>query len=669
MKYALSETTSNDWVQGPQSIYLVQGSHDGSSSPKIDNARIKKKDLKIEGPLTPPPAPVLSKTVTFNDVVEQMLLDPWSSPSLDVNTPKFFEEAFGAIAEVVNRQVEQERLITADAIGRVKIPLMDFSAERPPWRIFQHSMDTDTTVLTQRVVVRELMPSTIPEWIATMPHAMLRWNPFPHNLGEMALVDQIDYDDNVFKSYLSMETAECITQSSDLAWKPSGLRILKEDEDLEEELEPYLFTTTAISDIGDLVKLRKSEIEQGELFSKSTRNTHTCVSADDSGHSSGPTLHSVAEKVSTKRQNPERSQNDISTFPVGASQLGQLSPGRGDILDGLFAVTNSLDSFLELRGVKRQKVTTSTSSAREFNFKSPRDESTHSAGPLVKTQKVIQRSNIVLPAPSIVNPETPTSIIVSSDIFRHNRSLVRSIYNLLPSLTVIERDFQRYEGISWNSNPSIISATSSLVFEVDIIISPPVGLIITSLQKIQQKPLPGQGCKSAFYDKLEKVSLKYEKIIILISEGREDEATYGLEEYSCLAITQLTGFTQGLDAHFTLCFVGGGQETLLKWIASCIAQHRFIGGDGLGMPLLEEETHWEVFLRRAGLNSFAAQIIISQLKSAEGCDNADSECTILSGLTAFVTMTKQERMDKFEKVLGGKRILSRVSDVIDAGWK
>jgi hypothetical protein len=38
------------------------------------------------------------------------------------------------------------------------------------------------------------------------------------------------------------------------------------------------------------------------------------------------------------------------------------------------------------------------------------------------------------------------------------------------------------------------------------------------------------------------------------------------------------------------------------------------------------------------------------------------------GLAAFVSMTVDERVERFASTLGGERVLRRVSEAIDGGW-
>jgi hypothetical protein len=204
---------------------------------------------------------------------------------------------------------------------------------------------------------------------------------------------------------------------------------------------------------------------------------------------------------------------------------------------------------------------------------------------------------------------------------------------------------------------------SSLDSEADIIVSPSTGIILTNIQKIKQKPLPGQKTKVAIRERLEKVSRRYENLVILVSEAQVDDDTYDLDEHSCQAIGEFVGFTLGLPASVIVHVVGGGDETLSKWIVDSIIQH----DTSDRTELLDDETHWEIFLRRAGMNAFASQTVIALLKAPDGVDTTSPSKAGMYGLTAFIEMGREQRISRFGRLCGTK-LLERVSDLVDTKW-
>jgi len=232
-------------------------------------------------------------------------------------------------------------------------------------------------------------------------------------------------------------------------------------------------------------------------------------------------------------------------------------------------------------------------------------------------------------------------------------------------MTLIERDFAAHNTTSWK--PGSVSRSrvcSPLDSEADIIASPSTGIVITTLQKIKQKPLPGQAGISAIRERIEGISVRYEKLIVLVSEGREDEIAMGMDDKDCHSFTEFLGFCSGFETNILVQFVGGGRVMLTRWLASAITQHAV----GEELEILPEETHWELFLRRAGLNAFAAQVIIAELKAPEGVNHRSASKAGMFGLTGFVELGRQQIIDKFGPICGTK-LMARVSALIDRGWE
>jgi hypothetical protein len=87
---------------------------------------------------------------------------------------------------------------------------------------------------------------------------------------------------------------------------------------------------------------------------------------------------------------------------------------------------------------------------------------------------------------------------------------------------------------------------------------------------------------------------------------------------------------------------------------------------------------WELFLRRLGLNPFAAQVIVAFLKKpydvqlpfSTSSPTAFGHLPTVSvfGLSAFIVMSEEERVRFFQAQMGGSRILKRISKVLDQQW-
>jgi len=513
--------------------------------------------------------------------------------------------------------------------------------------------------------------------------------------------EPIELDDSTWKTFIRTSNDEKIIDSSIMTWKPPGLRILQFDEDDDDEIETGTFSRDQPRDLPFLIKKRKLELDQGDLGREGAIQT-------DSLNSKQPLS-----------RNTLKSNEFVTT--AAKMQLDDLEE-HGMLLGGRFSAETMLGNFMELRGLKKRKLTGSpdidynkygvgASLVRRMGWSdseglgvghnkgraSPIQPQKRPRGaglgwsrpskppPVTKHQTAISRhaapaepaqvANFQLPirlspvakrAPLLAPVVVPTglqSVIVSMTLMR-NRALIKHLETLLPSLTLVERNFAAHNTTTWMPGSVTRSpVTSPLDSEADFIISPSAGVVITTLQKIKQKPLPGSKSKPEIRARLEKVSLRYEKLVVLVSEGRKDETTNGLDEHDSLALSEFLGFSCGLVATTTVYFVGGGDQTLAKWLASTVAQHRV----DYSPELLEEETHWELFLRRAGMNAFAAQVVVTKLKAPDGVDATSPTKAGLFGLAAFVEMGREQRI----AVLGdicGRGVIERVSAIVDARW-
>ena len=85
--------------------------------------------------------------------------------------------------------------------------------------------------------------------------------------------------------------------------------------------------------------------------------------------------------------------------------------------------------------------------------------------------------------------------------------------------------------------------------------------------------------------------------------------------------------------------------------------------------LLLTAPQWEVFLRQAGLNAYAAQVVLAELKAPDEHFNFSSASgSHCFGLPAFLLMSVEERICRFETSLGGRKGLLKVSALADAEW-
>ena len=631
---------------------------DKEEPPDTEDQRIRAKELKVEGPLTPEmPITDLPKTVRFSEVIEEMLLSGCSTPETPTLQNKFFTEICAPAAQEVTQRLEQENLIRADALSRVDEPLMDFTKPSPPWKDFEQQIDPMSLFYLQKSFIKDVVGESVPKWPANKQTTYnLKWNPFPRELGTV-ISEENDcpfLNETTWQAFVN--EPEKAIDSSCLTWKPPGLRILRENGDDDEEIEVGIFKRPQTHDMSFLVKKRKIEIEEADELKR--------------GISATSKLQPEADGDTSRTSLPKR-----SDFVTAAEKMKVDEPyeeGPGILGGGVFSAMASLGNYLELRGAKKQKLSDSNYfSVATIQPPKSLGMPKHSAKPLASLEIVKQAlvskltKEAPLPTPNLQVSKETISVIASSALFKNQKTFLKVLKASIPSIRFVDRDWTAHNTTAWMPGSVARSPIkSALDSEADIIVSPLTGIILTKLQKIKQKPLPGDKGRAPFLNTLQKISLRYERLVIFVSEGQKDEYSDALDDNDCLAFTEFVGFTMGLDTTIAVKFVGGGEETLAKWVAATIMQN-CIGNES---DLLDEETHWELFLRRAGVNAFAAQRIIVELRAPEVIDAKSPSKAGQFGLTAFVEMGRQQRISRLSWVCG-KRVLERVSDVVDGVWQ
>ncbi|OKL57565.1 hypothetical protein UA08_07252 [Talaromyces atroroseus] len=248
---------------------------------------------------------------------------------------------------------------------------------------------------------------------------------------------------------------------------------------------------------------------------------------------------------------------------------------------------------------------------------------------------------------------TPLTLILSTHLLRTESALVRSFESTTSSQStrLIFRDF------TYPYPPKGgISNQSHVIEEADLLVSPTTGIILSSSHETTQKYLPEQGTpgiESPLKARIVRVVPRYEMLYVLIRSPTK------LCINTLSSIRELTAFCMSLGRLCTVRVLITSPDHVFEWIMSIAAKH-FISHEVEGISSLcpDEQTQWEVFLRKAGLNSFAAQVVLSTLKTGHESN----------GLSRFVEMPSTMRRDMFEKILGD-RVLKRVDQTLEMDWQ
>lgn len=598
-------------------------------------------DLRVEAPLTPqnlsPSSPAKKiKRVTFPEMLHEyvpdaLILEDASQPmrNSDESVEAFFNDIIEPMAMEATRALEQEQLQEADSLYRMLVPVVNFTSPIPPWKVYSRKANgRDVVGLTeldlQRRLLRDVKRDNLrhfPNWTGgSKIERQLPWSPFPPELGKVELEAGISVttDDKAaqyLQRIMDFMSLEDVVSSDDLTWKPDGLRILDNLDESEDELEDMEIEGPEANDMEGLLRKRRRELEDEQpagdrrpvqrLFEMPVRSRdgppalieEPFLGKSHEDHFSRTQFHSAVPRIAKLRAQGL----DKTTQPMTMSMLprenseGTVQPLSNDagLLGTTFSAASALSNFMQNMGKDTKRPETTVPKA-EPAPKAPNPAPVSNTVSLDDSYKALAHKYLF---PSI--PQDPPSafFILSSTLLQDKRSLVRSIGKHLPNANCVERDF----------------ATIPEASEADILISPATGLILTTIQKIKQKALPGQKIQlSGVRERLMKLSLRYERSIVLISEGAAESGDGRImDERDCEALSEFNGFAAGVDADVMVIFVPGGEEELVKWVTGCMVKYCLTHVRGEKVFLLQDETlvslfnpppmAWQVFTNYSGL--------------------------------------------------------------------
>ncbi|PHH87623.1 hypothetical protein CDD83_8620 [Cordyceps sp. RAO-2017] len=167
--------------------------------------------------------------------------------------------------------------------------------------------------------------------------------------------------------------------------------------------------------------------------------------------------------------------------------------------------------------------------------------------------------------------------------------------------------------------------------------------------------MPGSKTQSPLRERLDRVSQKYETLIVLVSESSPSGEFAGeLTASGTAAFAEFACFAASLEADVTTYLVSGADQTLSAWILALLCRYNAHAA-AFKRSVSLEESAWELFLRRAGLNVFAAQVLSKALVEEFGDE----------GLAQFLAMPTQQKLSKYQQLVGGRRVLRKCCQSLD----
>ena len=562
------------------------------------------------------------------------------SPGQDMQLITFCKER----ALTVMRTAEQERLEPIDATARVRVPVVDFALPSREWE------DKNWTSRQMYEWLQKTMHASwqLPKWPQDkLAEQRMVWVPLAHMAEKKLVAEQIRVSSRSLAAFLGPPKGGKLITSADCVDKRPGLAVL-----------------------------RAEFYDDDEEIPERVRSPETTTPAQPSA--SAMTLQpSYSQELASLVQSRKRRLADTTSFPANGRAADEGGPT--DIMNGLHPEYTELpqlaDGFVQMSTPKKPKLTHSS------YFGPPPPSSPMSLHPSPEVHRFIPAMPpppVPIPAmaPTVCPPERPPRVIISTTI---SPAIVSHLTELLPGIQLISRNYGRHSPPGWVPGLRCSSFNGD---EPDIIPSPATGILITTLVRLRQKPLPVPNGSNrihpqpSFRNVVCNVAGRHERLFVLVSEGNKHSETMSpLSPSDAKALAEFQGFTDALSSasespiQVQMLYVGGGHETLAKWVASLICKHALSGRiepeQDLVLPM---ETLWELWLRRAGMNVFAAQVALWVLKPPEGA-KAMGEGQPMYGLPRFVVMSREERARMFQGIFEGRGLLDRVSDAIDEPWE
>ncbi|TLD27169.1 hypothetical protein PspLS_04633 [Pyricularia sp. CBS 133598] len=632
-------------------------SEDEPAIPVLDYTRVE--EFKLELPLVINTINEPSEVKLLVDDIEPFLIDkeignkdpPSLTALLEIDAFSQLQEA----AEKVKRLSEQEQIEPLDGLARLKLPMIDTTLPEADWKdVSRGEKQMLGHIMKQSFNEFQLAKWKIDKraerdlpWLMSSSSGIVLGDDGLEEVDESTLQEFCDFEDDVLGI-------------SALARKVKDLAVLRRADDIEDDdLEPaFARKPTPIStpahvlptpenseDLMSCIRKKRKVLEALESppFRKRTKcrapvNGEVTLLMDDKSPEGVKLLASFLELNGHRKATPRQSKYfRASTGDEASPAIFHENRALG-MPEGNLA--NKTDDTLPTNN--SQQLATDTSKNIPSNV-----------------------ANLA-PVPRIELPDFALKLVVSISL---PRDLVRLLETLLPGVELIERDYNAYNYSTWAAGTSAPSTIiSSLGEEADITLSPGVGIILTATVHVRQTALPSCDGDNILQRQVRKACRRYERLVVLVSDKSLDDTILPMAQADELAFAEFQAFARGLQdvADISVFWVGGGQTSLARWVASLATECASVETAPFYRLLCQSESHWELFLRRAGMNTFAAQMVCGLLQNPYGTEAASVFGG--SGLAAFVNMTANERAQRYGSVLGGRRVLDRVSEVVDQNW-
>ncbi|KAF5681637.1 hypothetical protein FDENT_8004 [Fusarium denticulatum] len=425
------------------------------------NTAKKHSALKLDEPMLPSSTATSPVRENLAETLAPHLLRSNEAPQSSAEDGVYFEEALQSILDEkhyqANQRLEQERLNPEDALLRLGVPAVDFRTPDPEWMLHLSTSQDHFEWLQQ--CLPQAFNLTYYKDLNRL-EASLKWTPIPHKSGQVSLTEAAIQLGSVARELLTLRPPRLY--SHDYVVSRNLLMVLQilNDEEIEQE-------------VASVVVLSPSICHPNQDSSTATSQSQKPQVAPSLKELIGSLRQSTGNKSVCKRKNLLLEATDSS------------------------ASSNLLSGFMQLRQPKRLKKGSSSSqtSAAPRAMPSIADPTI-----LPVIQEEAQSELLDAPVPNLDIPQETCRYIVSLDLSRSALSYLEKVW---PQAELIDRDFSQYNTVVWSpGSAQRREIISSLAFEADISMSPGAGLILTTILKVKQKPLPGSSALTPFRERV-----------------------------------------------------------------------------------------------------------------------------------------------------------------------
>lgn len=566
--------------------------HDALKENSLDEipktSRRKSEDLKVEGPLTPPifsDSPMKKlKSVSFSNMIQVGdTLQPWSedrskSAGSQNSISDELAKQIGPIVKDLNERIENEKLIGADTVARVKVPSLDLTLSVAPWNEFsqrkkgkRHSASTELGAqmkFLQHVKDNELRSAAA--WCG-VSDLDLRWCWYEFPDFTITLDEKLHGETELAKIQNELRAGE-IARSSGEVWKREGLRVLADDEDDEEdEIEPAEFER--LRDIKSLIRKRQLELEEQDEIEEAQHSRKQAVAArlEAPGH-----VHLTSVDSNSKQSHKNTLQHKNTDVQKDAPT---------ELMFGGFSASTALHKFMESQGktVTAAKGSHKVESDHTRSIQDPtsRIQEPPTISTNLSTKDIGRNATFSKPVtrPPVSSFGLPDASFIISTALLQRRVLVREIERLHPKVDLIYRDY---------------ALSHSLCLEADIILSPSTGVLLTTLQQIKQAPLPGRVARLPVKEQIARLQLRHEKLLVLVSEGLREENSNSRPEDTRDkdSLRDLKLFATRSEGSVVVEYIPGGEKELARATVENMGKYGLphVGSDMHDIKLFPVET-------------------------------------------------------------------------------